>query len=193
MNDIHISKFLSYVLRHQPDAIGLSLDAQGWTSMDDLIAKAAAAGTRLTREAIGRVVRQSDKQRFALSEDGLQIRANQGHSVDVDLALADRQPPDILFHGTATRVLDAILREGLKAQARHAVHLSSTRDTAHRVGRRHGSPVVLLVRAAELARDGHRFQCSENGVWLTAEVPPRYLVVDEGDESHSLASGHHSP
>ena len=179
MNDVELSKFLSYVLRHKPDSIGLNLDPHGWVMVDELLERAQQSGKPLSREALERVVRQSDKQRFALSEDGNSIRANQGHSVNVDLALPDRSPPELLYHGTAKRFLEAIMTEGLKPQSRHDVHLSPTQETAHKVGSRHGSPVVLTVRSGDMARAGHRFQCSENGVWLTSDVPPQYLHVDE--------------
>lgn len=172
------SKFLSLVLRHEPGKIGLVLDSAGWTSVDDLLARCATAGRPLTRETLQRVVDTSDKQRFALSEDGMRIRANQGHSVEVDLALAPLVPPAVLLHGTAQRFLDAILAQGLTRQARHHVHLSADPATARAVGRRHGREVVLRVDAARMHADGHRFFRSANGVWLTEAVAPQYLDID---------------
>ena len=169
------SKFLSLILRHKPEAIGLILDPEGWADLDELIRLANARGTALTRELVREIVASNDKQRFALSPDGLRIRANQGHSVHVDLKLEPQQPPAILFHGTATRFVASILEAGLRPGSRQHVHLSAGEDTAISVGGRHGKPVVLTVRAAEMVRDGHRFYRSANGVWLTDLVPPGYL------------------
>ena len=164
------------MLRHRPEAIGLTLDAQGWANVDELIARAAAKGQPLTRELIGRVVAENDKQRFALSDDGTRIRANQGHSVEVDLALEPQDPPETLYHGTAARNLRSIEREGLRRGQRHHVHLSDNPATAHIVGQRHGEPIVLRVAAGAMGRAGHLFYRSENGVWLTDEVPAKYLT-----------------
>lgn len=172
------SKFLSLVLRHRPEAIGLALDPQGWTDVDELIARAAAHGRPLSRDLIARVVAENDKQRFALSPDGSRIRANQGHSVAVDLALAPQEPPDTLYHGTATRHLAAIEREGLRPGRRQHVHLSPDPAAARIVGQRHGQPVVLRVAAGALWRAGEPFYRSANGVWLVAAVPPTYLSRD---------------
>lgn len=169
---IKSSKYLSLVLRHQPHAIGLQLDDAGWASLDELIAK---SGGRLNRELVLDVVAQNDKKRFALSEDGLFIRANQGHSINVDLGLEAVVPPDTLFHGTAERFVEAIRAEGLKAQSRQHVHLSPDRETAIKVGRRHGKPIVLNVAAGDMHAAGHKFYLSQNGVWLTDVVPPTFL------------------
>lgn len=179
MSDLNTaSKFLSLVLRHRPDLIGLSLDAAGWADMAELIRLSQGHRT-LTRDVIEAVVAGSDKQRFAISEDGLRIRANQGHSIDVDLALEVVAPPELLYHGTATRFLEAIRREGLLRGDRHHVHLSADIDTALRVGVRHGKPVVLLIHAAEMAAAGHAFRRSANGVWLADAVPAAF--IDFGD------------
>jgi putative RNA 2'-phosphotransferase len=175
---VSASKFLSLVLRHRPDRIGLSLDAAGWADIAELV-RLSQAHRPLTRDMIEAVVADSDKQRFAISEDGLRIRANQGHSIEVDLALAVVAPPDRLYHGTATRFVDAIRREGLLRRDRHHVHLSADIDTAWRVGARHGKPVVLTIRAAEMATAGHVFRCSANGVWLADAVPVDF--IDFGD------------
>lgn len=169
------SKLLSYVLRHRPDSIGLALDAQGWTGVDELLARLAAAGHKVDRALLERVVADNDKQRFAFSEDRSRIRASQGHSVAVDLALAPVEPPDVLYHGTASRFLKSILAIGLRAAGRHHVHLSADIGTAKRVGARHGFPAVLRVDARRMRADGIVFYRSDNGVWLTAAVPPRYL------------------
>lgn len=174
---VGLSKFLSYVLRHRPDEIGLELDAGGWASVDELLERAADHGRAISRDALEAVVASNDKRRFRLSDDGRRIRASQGHSIPVDLGLEPREPPATLFHGTAARFLDAIRVEGLRPAARHHVHLSTDPETARAVGARHGSPVILLVDGAAMQRDGHVFFRSENGVWLTDHVPPRYLTV----------------
>ena len=147
MNRTRLSKFLSLVLRHDPACIGLTLDAQGWADVDDLLQKANAAGVPLTRALLDEIVRTSDKQRFALSTDGTRIRANQGHSIPVDLALEPVAPPNVLYHGTVARFLPSIRRKGLRRGQRHHVHLSADRETASRVGSRRGEPVVLTVAA----------------------------------------------
>ena len=170
-----ISKFLSFVLRHEPQSIGLALDDAGWAKVDELLAKAAAAGRRLDRALLQQVVENNDKRRFALSEDGMRIRANQGHSIDVALGLRSVRPPDVLYHGTATRFLDSILAAGLDKRQRHHVHLTESLATAKAVGQRYGKVVLLVVDARRMAVDGHAFYCSDNGVWLTDAVSPQYL------------------
>lgn len=175
MNNTSTSKFLSLILRHKPEEIGLTLDANGWAAIDELIALASARGTQLSREQIGTIVAESDKQRFAISADGTKIRANQGHSVEIALGLAPQTPPEQLFHGTATRFLDSIRESGLHSASRQHVHLSSDRATAEKVGSRHGKPVILLVESGRMAREGHLFFLSGNGVWLTDSVPAKYL------------------
>lgn len=174
------SKFISLVLRHQPEAYGLQLDAHGWALIDDLIAAAARASVPLTREVIDQVVAENDKQRFAISADGAQIRARQGHSISVDLELAPIDPPPLLYHGTADRFVPAIREQGLQRRSRQHVHLSATVETAISVGTRHGRPVVLTVQAGQMHGDGHLFYQSENGVWLVDAVPPQYLLFPEG-------------
>lgn len=170
------SKFLSYVLRHAPDAIGLSLDAQGWTSIEELLAKSAAAGKGITRELLDEIVATNDKKRFTLSDDGLRIRAAQGHSVEVALGVEAISPPETLFHGTATRFLASIREQGLKPGSRKQVHLSPDETTAIAVGQRHGKPVVLRVAAGEMHAQGYAFFRADNGVWLTDHVPPQFLT-----------------
>ena len=172
---VRISKFLSLVLRHDPGKIGLALDAAGWADVDELIAAAARAGVEIDRETLARVVAENDKQRFALSPDGRRIRANQGHSVRVDLGLEPQTPPEVLYHGTASRFVDSIRGSGLHAASRTHVHLSPDEETARRVGQRHGKPVVLPVAAGRMHRDGRAFFRSENGVWLTDAVPAEYI------------------
>jgi putative RNA 2'-phosphotransferase len=170
------SKFLSLVLRHDPARIGLRLDEAGWADVDELLARAGEAGMPLTWASLREVVEQNDKQRFAFSPDGRRIRANQGHSLPVDLQLAPVSPPERLFHGTATRFLAAIREQGLTAQRRQHVHLSADPATAVAVGRRHGAPVVLTIEAGRMAVDGYRFVRSANWVWLTDVVPAPYIV-----------------
>ena len=172
---VRFSKFLSLVLRHKPQEIGLTLDEQGWADIADLIERANRHGVPLTREVVERVVATNDKKRFALSGDGARIRANQGHSVEIDLGLESRQPPEVLFHGTATRFLPGISEKGLLPGKRQYVHLSPDEPTAVTVGRRHGQPVVLRVRCGEMHRAGFRFYCAANGVWLTERVPLSFL------------------
>lgn len=167
------SRILSYVLRHAPQEIGLTLDAGGWADVTDLLARATVD---MTRDDLHRIVSTSDKTRFALSEDGSRIRANQGHSVPVDLGLAACTPPDRLYHGTVVRFLEAIEAEGLRPMERHHVHLSPDIDTARAVGARRGPPVILSVDAAAMQAEGALFFRSENGVWLTDSVPPQHMT-----------------
>jgi putative RNA 2'-phosphotransferase len=174
-----LSKFLSLVLRHKPEEIGLTLDEQGWAEVDELIRLMNVQGNRLTRPLLEQVVAENDKQRFGFSDDGLRIRANQGHSLKIDLALEPLAPPEVLFHGTATRFLSAIMTAGLLPRSRQHVHLSHDPETAIRVGQRHGQPVVLTVAAQSMHRAGYQFFQSQNGVWLTAKVPPKFLQVLE--------------
>lgn len=172
------SKFLSLVLRHQPELIGLTLDTQGWADLDELVASANAHGHALSREQVLNVVATSDKRRFALNDNATRIRANQGHSVDVDLQLLPAEPPEWLYHGTATRFLLLIREHGLHSGGRQHVHLSASAETATQVGSRHGKPVVLKVHAGRMRREGQVFFLSANGVWLTARrVAPCYLDI----------------
>jgi putative RNA 2'-phosphotransferase len=169
------SKFLSLVLRHEPERIGIVLDASGWTDVDGLLAAAAAHGVAISRADLEQIVATSDKQRFALSADGTRIRANQGHSVEVDLALAPATPPERLYHGTVARFVESIRARGLLKGERHHVHMSADIETAMRVGNRRGEAVVLVVRSGAMAAAGHVFFRSENGVWLVEHVPPAFL------------------
>lgn len=178
---VKLSKFLSYVLRHDPAAIGLQLDAHGWASVSELIEAAARKGYRLTPDVVAEVVAQNDKRRFSLSPDGQRIRANYGHSLPVDLGLEPTVPPERLYHGTARRTLGSIMRKGLQPGRRQFVHLSSDIDTAREVGRRHGRPVVLVVEAGRMHDAGFLFYLSESGIWLTRAVPPEYLKAWQPD------------
>lgn len=170
-----ISKFLSLVLRHQPDKIGLKLDAQGWADVSELLTKINLEAFSLDRKTLEQVVHENDKQRFAFSQDGTQIRASQGHSVTVELDYSPAEPPEQLYHGTTASALDSIRSEGLQKRKRHHVHLSKDRETAQAVGQRHGPPVILTIHAGEMHRQGLRFFCSANGVWLTDNVPPEFM------------------
>ncbi|GAB2517833.1 RNA 2'-phosphotransferase [Nocardiopsis aegyptia] len=172
---VRASKFLARVLRHDPDLGGVRLDPQGWTDVDSLLRGCSRAGVRLTRTALEEVVATNDKRRFVLSPDGARIRAQQGHSVRVDLGLAPSRPPRLLYHGTTGRFLPAITAEGLLPMRRHDVHLSPDEATARRVGSRRGAPVVLTVDAGRMHDDGHAFRVTGNGVWLVPAVPPEYL------------------
>jgi len=173
MSSTKISKFLSLVLRHKPEAAGVKLDENGWVDIDLLIAGAENAGKLFDRGQLERVVRESDKQRFII--DGDKIRANQGHSVKIDLELIAVAPPDELFHGTVDRFMDKIMSEGLKKMKRHHVHLSPDIETAEKVGSRRGVPVLLRIDSLAMYENGHQFMCSENGVWLTETVPSSYI------------------
>ncbi len=172
-----LSKFMSLVLRHEPELIGITLDHAGWVAIDELIARANSAGKPFSHDMLREIVVTSDKQRFAISEDGLRIRANQGHSIGVELGLDPVAPPDVLLHGTAHRFLPGILRDGLVKGARHHVHLTTSRDIARAVGQRYGKFTLLSVAAARMQVQGHVFYCTDNGVWLTDAVPAEYLLV----------------
>jgi putative RNA 2'-phosphotransferase len=175
-DDIGLSKFLSYVLRHRPEAIGIQLDQEGWTSLDDLMRLGAAERPNLCRAGVERVVAGSDKQRFQLSADGTRIRAVHGHSaVVVDRDLPRLVPPEVLYHGTPEVALSSIMTSGLSRQRRHFVHLTDDPVTALQVGRRRGPAVLLRVLAKKMHDEGHTFHRSESGVWLVAHVSPEYL------------------
>ena len=170
------SKFIALVLRHKPEAAGITLDGHGWAQVDELIA-GVSRRMPLTREMLEEIVRTDNKQRYSFSPDHQRIRANQGHSIPVDVELKQAVPPDTLYHGTGEKYVESILREGLLPKSRLYVHLSRDAATAEQVGRRHGKPVLFQVDAAVMVRDGYAFYLSENQVWLTREVPVRYLTI----------------
>ena len=176
---VRLSRRISLVLRHRPAVANLTLDAHGWVPVADLL-----AGLRITRAELDAVVAGNDKARFAIAAgtDGVErIRASQGHSrrVEVDLDLPSAEPPGVLFHGTPETNLAAIMKDGLRSGSRHHVHLSPEVATAVVVGRRRSARVaVLRVAAADMAGAGHVFHRSDNGVWLTGEVPPGYLSLE---------------
>jgi putative RNA 2'-phosphotransferase len=172
---IRTSKFLSLILRHEPERVGLTLDAAGWVGVDELLQAVNRSGVPLTLDQLKHVVATNSKSRFAFSEDGRRIRASQGHSVEVDLQYPPQTPPEILYHGTAARFLEGIRKDGLQKMERHDVHLLVEAKLALQVGGRHGRPVLLTIRAGDLHRAGQVFRCSANGVWLVAAVPPQYI------------------
>lgn len=175
-HNTQISKFLSYVLRHHPESIGIQLDSEGWADVEILLQQAQKHQRPLTRDVLQEVVATNSKKRFALSEDGTRIRALQGHSTaQVTIQYAPVQPPEVLYHGTATRFVDSIRAKGLLSGSRHHVHLSPNVATATQVGQRHGKPIVLTIQAAKMAQAGHLFYLSDNGVWLTAHVPTEFI------------------
>jgi putative RNA 2'-phosphotransferase len=163
------------VLRHQPQLIGITLDAEGWVAVDELLTAAARHGQAISEDQLDEVVWTNDKQRFSFSPDGSMIRANQGHSVEVNLRLDPVEPPELLFHGTVERFLASIREQSLVRGKRHHVHLSADRETAVRVAQRRGRPVILVIESGRMHRDGRQFFQSANGVWLTEAVPPIYL------------------
>ncbi len=170
-----ISKFLSYILRHNPQQLGLELRDGGWVRVDKLLAAMRSTGSAMTIDDLKEIVTTNAKQRFAFNEDLSEIRANQGHSLDVDLALEARQPPSELYHGTASIHLHSIRENGILKMNRHHVHLSADRETARQVGTRHGKAVVLIIEAEKMWQEGSLFLLSNNGVWLTEVVPARFI------------------
>ncbi|OCG18289.1 RNA 2'-phosphotransferase [Gilliamella sp. WF3-4] len=173
------SKFLSYILRHQPEAIGITLDSDGWVNIVHLITQANQYGESLTRELVEQVVKTSDKKRFTISDDGIKIRAAQGHSTQqVKISHAEQIPPEFLYHGTATRFIDSIKKQGLISGNRHYVHLSTDENIANKVGKRHGKPIVLKVKALQMHQQDFKFYLADNDVWLTDAVPNTFLIFD---------------
>ncbi|MGL4820140.1 MAG: RNA 2'-phosphotransferase [Bacilli bacterium] len=176
MDDIKLGKYLSYLLRHNPKSLDLAIDENGWVNVEDLIK--AINGTnkfRISKTVLERIVSENKKKRFAFSTDKSKIRANQGHSIVVDVELKEAIPPNVLYHGTAEKYVDSIERTGLLPQNRLHVHLSSDIETALNVGSRHGAPVIYAIDAKKMHTDGFRFYLSENRVWLTGSVSIKYL------------------
>lgn len=173
-----ISKFLSYVLRHHPESIGVEMDDHGWVAVAELIQKAKEKGRTLSRRLIQEIIDNSGKQRFIISDDGSYIRAGYGHSVDVDLQLHPQKPPKFLYHGTAQQNVESILSNGIHSANRNFVHLSATQKQAKNIGSRHGKPVILSVKGGEMHEAGHTFyqSDSEAGIWLVRFVPPTFIV-----------------
>lgn len=174
-----ISKFLSLVLRHKPETIGLVLDKNGWASVEDLLEKSAQKGNAFSRIELEEVVAANDKKRFAFDENRTKIRASQGHSIAVEIGFEEKTPPAILYHGTAERNVELILKNGLKKMNRHHVHLSADTETARKVGIRYGKPVIFRIDTEKMLAENFKFYVSANGVWLAEEVPPRFLEIYE--------------
>lgn len=172
----HISKFMSLVLRHRPEEIGLHLDENGWADVQELISKLNSKGANVDEATIQLVVDTNEKKRFAFNEDKTRIRASQGHSIHVDLQLSPAAPPAVLFHGTAEHAIASIMKDGLLKRNRQYVHLTANKSTAAEVGGRHGKPVVLVIDAAKMVEAGFEFYLSANGVWLVEIVLPEYIV-----------------
>ncbi|WP_379966886.1 RNA 2'-phosphotransferase [Epilithonimonas sp. UC225_85] len=171
----NISKFLSFVLRHKPETISLTLDENGWADVDELITKSTNYSQSFTFEELDEIVQTNDKKRFIFNEDKTKIRANQGHSIDVDLALTPQQPPEFLYHGTAQSNIDSILENGIEKRNRQYVHLSQEKETATKVGMRHGKPMILTIKTGKMFEDGSLFYLSDNNVWLTDFVDAKYI------------------
>lgn len=172
-----LSVFISLVLRHKPEAAHITLDEHGWADVDELLAGINDTGRKIDMEILEEIVRTDNKQRYSFNEDKTLIRANQGHSIPVDVELEEKQPPQFLYHGTADRFLESIMAEGLKPMNRLYVHLSKDEETAVKVGKRHGNPVVLKISAEEMYHDGKKFYLSKNGVWLTKYIEKKYIQM----------------
>ena len=174
MSKNEVSKFISLILRHKPETIGISMDEHGWANVDELLA-GIQKSFDITPEMLDEIVRTDSKQRYAFNEDKSLIRANQGHSIPVDVELEEKEPPEFLWHGTGKKYVDSIDKQGLIPKSRLYVHLSVDDETAKKVGKRHGEPILYHVKAKQMYKDGYKFYLSVNGVWLTAEVPLKYL------------------
>lgn len=174
MNYDRLSKYLSLILRHHPEVVGIRLDEHGWANVDELI-NGISRNKNFNREMLEEIVRTDKKQRYSFNEEGTKIRANQGHSIQVDLELRPIEPPDVLWHGTAKKYAASIEKDGLKPGNRMYVHISPDIETAVTVGQRHGNPIVYKVKSGQMYRDGFCFYRSANGVWLTLSVPVGYL------------------
>lgn len=171
----NLSKFVSLVLRHHPEAAYIQLDEHGWADVEQLLAGMKKTGRKINRETLEEIVRTDEKQRYSFNEDRTLIRANQGHSIPVDVGLKEQEPPEILYHGTAAGFYASIKEQGLRPMSRLYVHLSKDIETAVNVGKRHGKPIVLKIHSGDMYRDGVLFYLSENGVWLTKKVETRYF------------------
>lgn len=176
MNPTQKSKFLALILRHDPSTIGVKIDSNGWVNVKEFLEKSNSYGVPFTIEELKNIVRNDNKQRYSFNEDGTLIRANQGHSITVDVELKETEPPKLLYHGTVDRFLPSIKENGLKKMSRLHVHLSEDFRTAERVGSRRGTPIILKILAKEMFQDGFKFYLSENNVWLTEEVPSKYII-----------------
>lgn len=176
MDLISVSKFISLILRHKPETINITLDEHGWANVDELIEGVAKQYPGFDMTELEGIVRTDNKQRYSFNDDKSLIRANQGHSIPVDVELEEKTPPEFLYHGTATKFEAAIDKEGLIPKSRLYVHLSKDIETAINVGKRHGSPVIYTIDARAMAADGYKFYLSANGVWLANSVPVKYMI-----------------
>ena len=179
MDKKSLSKYLSLVLRHNPGVLGIALTDSGWAEVETLLRLMNESGKKVSMEALIQMVETNDKQRFKFNEDRTWIRASQGHSINIDLELLPVKPPEILYHGTAVKNLSIIEKDGIKKMSRQHVHLSADEITAHKVGSRHGSPVILSVQSGKMQEAGFLFYQSDNGVWLTDFVSPEFIVFPE--------------
>lgn len=170
-----LSVFISLILRHKPETIGMKLNGNGYLSVDELIENVSATGRKINKEILNEIVDTDEKGRYSYNSDKTMIRANQGHSVKVDVNLEEKRPPEFLYHGTYKNVKDLILKEGLKKQNRLYVHLSENIETAYKVGSRRGDSVVLLINSEKMFKDGYKFFISKNNVWLTDNVNEKYI------------------
>ena len=173
-----LSVFISLILRHKPDAADIQLDEHGWANVDELINGINNTGRNINMDILEEIIRTDNKQRYSFNDDKTLIRANQGHSIPVDVELEEKQPPKYLYHGTADRFLDSIMTDGLKPMGRLYVHLSKDEETAMKVGKRHGKPIVLKIKSEEMYNDGIKFYLSQNSVWLTKYVDMKYIETE---------------
>ena len=174
-----LSKFLSLILRHKPEAANIELDEHGWANIEDLIIGVNQTGRKINLEILEEIVAADQKQRYSFNADKTLLRANQGHSIPVDVELTEQKPPEFLYHGTAERFLGSIMTEGLKPMSRLYIHLSKDIETACKVGKRHGTPAVLQINSKKMHQDGYKFYLSANGVWLTKQISPIYFTLIE--------------
>lgn len=178
----NLSRFISYVLRHNPDAAGIKLSENGWADVNELLDGINKTGRKINFETLKTIVDKDNKRRFSFNDDMTKIRANQGHSINVQVEMAERIPPDVLYHGTAERFLENIKKYGIVKKTRRYVHLSNDAETAIKVGSRHGKPVVLTIDTKQMVADGYRFLLSANGVWQSQDVPWKYIIEVKSKE-----------
>lgn len=175
--DEELGKFISLILRHNPKTINITLDEHGWANVDDLITGINRTGKHIDYNSLERIVNENNKQRYSFSNDKTKIRANQGHSIKVDIELEEKISPQYLYHGTAIRFIDSIMDIGIQKQSRQHVHLSADFSTAYSVGKRHGQPIVIKINSGVMFEDGYKFYLSKNMVWLTDFVPAKYISL----------------
>lgn len=181
-DEFKTSRFLSLILRHRPELVDLEMDKNGWVSVEELLTKTATKGHPLTFEELKHLVLTNKKQRFAFDEDFQKIRANQGHSIEVELGYDKQSPPSFLYHGTAEKNLSSILKQGIQKRNRHHVHLSADKATAYKVGIRHGRPIILKINTKLMSEAGIAFYISSNGVWLTDFVAPAFIEIEDSEQ-----------